>query len=232
MLTRTIETMPEDPRARGQAGTGRPRPRREGDRRALRDAGMEVIYTGLHQTPEMIVSAAIQEDVDVVALSILSGAHMTLFPRVRELLAEEGADHILITGGGIIPEEDMGAGGAGGSGASSAPAPHHRGGGVHPRLVRGARPRPRGRGSVTAGVEAPPAAESAGRAARSRGAAELEERLRQGGGPKRIERSTSRASSPRASGSPCCSTRVPAFRRSACSSPTTATTARRPRRAW
>ncbi|HEX8830599.1 MAG TPA: cobalamin B12-binding domain-containing protein [Longimicrobium sp.] len=74
---------------------------------ALRDAGMEVIYTGLHQTPEMIVSAAIQEDVDVVAMSILSGAHMTLFPRVKELLDAEGADHILITGGGIIPEEDM-----------------------------------------------------------------------------------------------------------------------------
>jgi methylmalonyl-CoA mutase C-terminal domain/subunit len=74
---------------------------------ALRDAGMEVIYTGLHQTPEMIVSAAIQEDVDVVALSILSGAHMTLFPRVQELLAAEGAEHILLTGGGIIPEEDM-----------------------------------------------------------------------------------------------------------------------------
>ena len=74
---------------------------------ALRDAGMEVIYTGLHQTPEMIVSAAIQEDVDVAALSILSGAHMTLFPRVRELLLAEGADHILITGGGIIPEEDI-----------------------------------------------------------------------------------------------------------------------------
>jgi len=74
---------------------------------ALRDAGMEVIYTGLHQTPEMIVSAAIQEDVDVVALSILSGAHMTLFPRVQELLQAEGADHILLTGGGIIPEEDM-----------------------------------------------------------------------------------------------------------------------------
>jgi methylmalonyl-CoA mutase C-terminal domain/subunit len=75
--------------------------------RALRDAGHEVIYTGLHQTPEMIVSAAIQEDVDVVAMSILSGAHMTLFPRVRELLEAEGADHILLTGGGIIPEEDM-----------------------------------------------------------------------------------------------------------------------------
>jgi methylmalonyl-CoA mutase, C-terminal domain len=74
---------------------------------ALRDAGMEVIYTGLHQTPEMVVAAAVQEDVDVVAMSILSGAHMTLFPRVRELLAEEGADHILLTGGGIIPEEDM-----------------------------------------------------------------------------------------------------------------------------
>jgi methylmalonyl-CoA mutase, C-terminal domain len=74
---------------------------------ALRDAGMEVIYTGLHQTPEMIVSAAVQEDVDVVALSILSGAHMTLFRRVLELLKEEGADHILLTGGGIIPEEDM-----------------------------------------------------------------------------------------------------------------------------
>ncbi len=74
---------------------------------ALRDAGMEVIYTGLHQTPEMIVAAAIQEDVDVVAMSILSGAHMTLFPRVQELLREEGADHLLLTGGGIIPEEDM-----------------------------------------------------------------------------------------------------------------------------
>jgi methylmalonyl-CoA mutase, C-terminal domain len=74
---------------------------------ALRDAGMEVIYTGLHQTPEMIVNAAIQEDVDVVAMSILSGAHMTLFPRVQELLQAEGADHILITGGGIVPEEDI-----------------------------------------------------------------------------------------------------------------------------
>ncbi len=74
---------------------------------AFRDAGFEVIYTGLHQTPEMIVNAAIQEDVDVVAMSVLSGAHMTLFPRVKELLAEEGSDHILLTGGGIIPEEDM-----------------------------------------------------------------------------------------------------------------------------
>lgn len=74
---------------------------------ALRDAGMEVIYTGLHQTPEMIASAAIQEDVDVVGLSILSGAHMTLFPRVRALLEEGGRADILLTGGGIIPKEDM-----------------------------------------------------------------------------------------------------------------------------
>jgi methylmalonyl-CoA mutase C-terminal domain/subunit len=74
---------------------------------ALRDAGMEVIYTGLHQTPEMIATAAIQEDVDVVGLSILSGAHMTLFPRVLALLKDEGRDDILITGGGILPREDM-----------------------------------------------------------------------------------------------------------------------------
>ena len=73
----------------------------------FRDAGFEVVYTGLHQTPEMIVAAAVQEDVDVVAMSVLSGAHMTLFPRVRELLEAEGAEHILLTGGGIIPEEDM-----------------------------------------------------------------------------------------------------------------------------
>ncbi|MEX2529043.1 MAG: cobalamin B12-binding domain-containing protein [Gemmatimonadota bacterium] len=74
---------------------------------SFRDAGFEVIYTGLHQTPEMIVNAALQEDVDVVALSVLSGAHMTLFPRVLKLLREEGADDILLTGGGIIPENDM-----------------------------------------------------------------------------------------------------------------------------
>jgi methylmalonyl-CoA mutase, C-terminal domain len=74
---------------------------------ALRDAGMEVIYTGLHQTPEMIASAAVQEDVDVVGLSILSGAHMTLFPRVHDLLRDAGRDDVLITGGGIIPKEDM-----------------------------------------------------------------------------------------------------------------------------
>ncbi len=74
---------------------------------SFRDAGFEVIYTGLHQTPEMIVNAAVEEDVDVVALSVLSGAHMTLFPRVLELLKEEGAEQVLLTGGGIIPEEDM-----------------------------------------------------------------------------------------------------------------------------
>jgi methylmalonyl-CoA mutase C-terminal domain/subunit len=74
---------------------------------ALRDAGMEVIYTGLHQTPEMIATAAVQEDVDVVGLSILSGAHMTLFPRVLALLRDQGRDDILLTGGGIIPKEDM-----------------------------------------------------------------------------------------------------------------------------
>jgi methylmalonyl-CoA mutase C-terminal domain/subunit len=74
---------------------------------ALRDAGMEVIYTGLHQTPEMIAAAALQEDVDVVGLSILSGAHMALFPRVVALLQEQGRGDVLVTGGGIIPREDM-----------------------------------------------------------------------------------------------------------------------------
>lgn len=74
---------------------------------ALRDAGMEVVYTGLHQTPEMIATAAVQEDVDVVGLSILSGAHMTLFPRVRKLLDEMGREDILLTGGGILPRADM-----------------------------------------------------------------------------------------------------------------------------
>ncbi|HEV8598430.1 MAG TPA: cobalamin B12-binding domain-containing protein [Gemmatimonadales bacterium] len=74
---------------------------------ALRDAGMEVVYTGLHQTPEMIATAAVQEDVDVVGLSILSGAHMTLFPRVRTLLDEMGRRDVLLTGGGIIPGSDI-----------------------------------------------------------------------------------------------------------------------------
>jgi methylmalonyl-CoA mutase C-terminal domain/subunit len=75
--------------------------------RALRDAGMEVIYTGLHQTPEQIASAAIQEDVDAVGLSCLSGAHMTLFPRVAELIKDQGGESMLVFGGGIIPEADI-----------------------------------------------------------------------------------------------------------------------------
>ncbi len=75
--------------------------------RALRDAGMEVIYTGLHQTPEMIVSAAIQEDVDAIGLSIMSGAHMTLFPAVIDLLQGEKATDIAVFGGGIIPDDDI-----------------------------------------------------------------------------------------------------------------------------
>lgn len=74
---------------------------------SLRDAGMEVIYSGLHQTPEMIVETAIQEDVDAIGLSILSGAHMTLFPKVRDLLRENGANQVLLTGGGIIPDVDV-----------------------------------------------------------------------------------------------------------------------------
>jgi methylmalonyl-CoA mutase C-terminal domain/subunit len=75
--------------------------------RALRDAGMEVVYTGLRQTPEQIVQAAIQEDADVIALSILSGAHNHLFPRVMELLAQKGVDDVLVIGGGVIPEDDI-----------------------------------------------------------------------------------------------------------------------------
>lgn len=74
---------------------------------ALRDAGMEVIYTGLRQTPEMVVNAALQEDVDAIGISILSGAHMTVFPKVMTLMKEKGMTDVLVTGGGIIPEEDM-----------------------------------------------------------------------------------------------------------------------------
>jgi methylmalonyl-CoA mutase C-terminal domain/subunit len=73
----------------------------------LRDAGMEVIYTGLRQTPEMVVNAAIQEDVDVIGVSILSGAHMTVFPKIMNLMKEKGIDDVLLTGGGIIPDDDM-----------------------------------------------------------------------------------------------------------------------------
>jgi methylmalonyl-CoA mutase C-terminal domain/subunit len=74
---------------------------------SLRDAGMEVIYTGLRQTPEMVVNAALQEDVDAIGVSILSGAHMTVFPRILSLMKEKGMDDVLLTGGGIIPEDDM-----------------------------------------------------------------------------------------------------------------------------
>jgi methylmalonyl-CoA mutase, C-terminal domain len=74
---------------------------------ALRDAGMEVIYTGLRQTPEMVVNAALQEDVDAIGISILSGAHMTVFPKVLSLMKEKGMNDVLLTGGGIIPDEDM-----------------------------------------------------------------------------------------------------------------------------
>jgi methylmalonyl-CoA mutase C-terminal domain/subunit len=74
---------------------------------ALRDAGMEVIYTGLRQTPEMIVEAALQEDVDVIGISILSGAHMTIFPKILNLMKEKGLTDVLLTGGGIIPDEDI-----------------------------------------------------------------------------------------------------------------------------
>ena len=73
----------------------------------LRDAGMEVIYTGLRQTPEMVVSSALQEDVDAIGISILSGAHMTVFPKVHALMKEKGLNDVLLTGGGIIPEKDM-----------------------------------------------------------------------------------------------------------------------------
>jgi len=95
---------------------------------AFRDAGFEVIYTGLHQTPEMIVDAAIQEDVDILSMSVLSGAHMTIFPRVLALLKERGADEIHVIGGGIIPREDaarlreMGVGGIFGPGTPTSEA--------------------------------------------------------------------------------------------------------------
>jgi len=75
--------------------------------RAYRDAGMEVIYLGLRQTPEMIVNASVEEDADVIALSVLSGAHMTIFTKVKKLMEEEGLNNVLLTGGGIIPKDDM-----------------------------------------------------------------------------------------------------------------------------
>jgi methylmalonyl-CoA mutase C-terminal domain/subunit len=83
------------------------KPGLDGHDRALRDAGFEVIYTGLHQTPEQVVEAALQEDADAVGLSLLSGAHMTLFPRILELLAERGIGDVILFGGGIIPDADI-----------------------------------------------------------------------------------------------------------------------------
>ena len=91
---------------------------------ALRDAGMEVIYTGLRQTPEMVVNAALQEDVDAIGISILSGAHMTVFPKIMQLLKEKEMDDVLVTGGGIIPEDDMKELNAMGVGKLFAPGTH------------------------------------------------------------------------------------------------------------
>ena len=184
---------------------------------ALRDAGMEVIYTGLHQTPEMIATAAVQEDVDVVGLSILSGAHMTLFPRVRELLAEQGRDDILITGGGIIPKEDMDALQA--AGHRQAVRTGHadvRADRLHPRVVR----RARAAGSVTSRLRELSAEVRA-----------LEAGSGKAAGRTRSRGSTRRESSRRASASRGCATTARAFSRSDCSSPTTSTRARRPARA-
>ena len=91
---------------------------------ALRDAGMEVIYTGLRQTPEMIVEASLQEDVDVIGISILSGAHITIFPKILQLMKEKGLDDVLLTGGGIIPQEDINALKAQGVGELFTPGAH------------------------------------------------------------------------------------------------------------
>lgn len=91
---------------------------------ALRDAGMEVIYTGLRQTPEMVVNAALQEDVDAIGVSILSGAHMTVFPRIINLMKEKNMNDVLLTGGGIIPEDDMKALQDSGVGRLFAPGTH------------------------------------------------------------------------------------------------------------
>ena len=146
---------------------------------SFRDAGFEVIYTGLHQTPEMIVAAAVQEDVDVVAMSVLSGAHMTLFPRVKALLEEAGADGVLLTGGGIIPEEDMVELEEQGVGEAVRPRDSdHRRDRLHPDLVR----EPGGRLMAKQAAEA-----KKGRLATlSDELTELRARLREGGGKKRI----------------------------------------------
>ena len=111
MLSAATEPRPDRPAARIRVLVGKPG--LDGHDRgakivatALRDSGLEVVYTGLHQTPEMIVTAAVQEDVDVIGLSILSGAHMTLVPRIRQLLAENGREDVLLVLGGIVPQGD------------------------------------------------------------------------------------------------------------------------------
>ena len=186
---------------------------------ALRDAGMEVIYTGLHQTPEMIATAAVQEDVDVIGLSILSGAHMTLFPRVRELLREAGRDDILITGGGIIPKEDMDALQARGIGKLFGPGTSDLGPRrLHPQLVRRAgREHRRVRRAVTSRLR-----ELSDECARSRHAARR--------GRRRSNRETAQAGQADGARAHRRTHAIPGrdFSRSACSSRTTSTTAQAP----
>jgi methylmalonyl-CoA mutase C-terminal domain/subunit len=187
---------------------------------ALRDAGMEVIYTGLHQTPEQVVEAAVQEDVDVVALSILSGAHMTLFPDVFELMKQRGIGDRLLTGGGIIPPEDMeslarlGVGRLFGPGSSTqdigeyirewfvgvhgadalAPAPARR---VDPTPVygEGAHPQamPRRAAPARAASSAPRRAAPARKAAATRGTKRAAARPSRGATSRKAKPSTSRA---------------------------------------
>jgi methylmalonyl-CoA mutase, C-terminal domain len=170
---------------------------------ALRDAGMEVIYTGLHQTPEQVVEAAVQEDVDVVALSVLSGAHMTLFPEILELMRGRGIGDRLLTGGGIIPNDDMGALGALGVGRLFGPGTNTQDivtyirewyAGVHgvaalpplPSPPAPARATPSARSAaVPAAVPAPARARAAARATapRSRASAKPAKKRAAGGAP-------------------------------------------------
>ena len=137
--------------------------------RALRDAGMEVIYTGIRQTPPMIVEAAIQEDVDAILMSILSGAHMAIFPKVMELLRENGVDDVLVVAGGILPDEDipaieaMGVKGNFGPGTPLATIIEFVRANVSPERMRQSLPPLHG---ADAGVDAPLAADAAGEATR------------------------------------------------------------------
>jgi methylmalonyl-CoA mutase, C-terminal domain len=137
--------------------------------RALRDAGMEVIYTGIRQTPQMIVEAAIQEDVDAILMSILSGAHMAIFPKVMELLRENGVDDVLVMAGGILPDEDipaieaMGVKGNFGPGTSLGTIIDFVRANVSPERMRQSLPPLHG---ASAAVDAPLAADAAGEATR------------------------------------------------------------------